>query len=1516
MFRISSHKVASVLAGATLLCASWATAQTVSLAQSPLLTSKVATGLVMMTMGRDITLFRAAYNDVNDLDGDGVLDIHFKPGFTYDGYFASDRCYDYVTTSAQFEPKTTVTNMTPSCGGKWSGNFLNWLTMTRMDVIRKVLYGGNRAIDSSTQTVLERAYVPQDSTLWGKEYTSQAIDGYNIANYTPYPAPSAGRLMFTNATPLRAGGDSQSARISYYTKAVKRPMLFVYQNAAGRIWELAASDRGGSPSAILGPKPDSRPSVNGLTASSPMVVRVQTCVNLSGVYESGCVGYPIDSASPTVYKPTGVLQKYGQNKSLAFGLITGSYDNNYGGGVLRSNIDDFNREINAATGAFSSTAYGVVYHLKAMRPWGFATNNAPNEPNWDCGYNHTQQRLNGECRDWGNPLGEMMYEGLRYFSGASQGVGAYTSGVGSDVTIGSGLFASLQVAQNPLKSPEPSTALDLHRPGWQNPYATPATGSGLTRTAGYPKCSRATQLVIGNPSTSFDSDQLPGAHFALTSGFGTALAASDHLGTLDVSAEADKIWNAEFGGQTRQFFIGQSGTNYDGNPSAKTVSSFKDIRGHAPDDTMNQGSFYGASVARYGKATGVVNPSLPGTRLKIDQFSIALDSHVPRITVPMPSGSVVTLVPFSKSVNRNGYALKPVKGGWQPTDAITGVFVDSIVNVTGYPSDGNANGGRAQYKFVVNFSDSDQGSDNETDAQTRYELNVTAAGGLSVGVNYLGGGNDVEMHMGYVISGTTTDGVYLDVGAANVAPPPTSTVSPAAVLYYLDTPPSGATLLPRDTTSNPRRFTPGAPGSSAATNVPHDMLWYAAKHGHAGYDGAGNATDYFLNSVTQNPESYYFASNPSKLADQIGQAFQKAAALSIATTTGGTGTGNTVAGDSLVYVATFDSAKWGGDVLAKTIDASANIAGTPTWSGAAQQPAAASRTLWLGGKSTSDASVTTATAITTASYSSLSTATQGLFVNADTYSYLLGDRTKERSNGGTLRDRNSAFGDVVNSDPLYVRSADFGYTDSSYRSFAAGNNPKVVAVGSNDGFYRVLDADTGVERLAFMPKSAQTDIAKLAQRAYSHQYYTDGPSNFGHVLNGGTWRTVVAASAGAGGRSVFALDVTNGAAPAVLWEYTDTPSPDPSTTGNVLTKPIVGQLGSKVGVVLFGNGLNSTAGRATLTVLNALTGKAIRQCTPGNGTDNPAANGMTSIAFASTNNTGIINYVYAADYRGNIWRIDPNNDTCSSDALLVFRARSAAGDLQPITDEIAIAAAPAPRTGSMILFGTGSYLSTSDASSVTTQSLYGIWDDWGTQPAATRTDLVGQSIVSTGPGVRSTSSNAQANAANGGVPWFETTGLRGWFLDLSCTGCNAGERNIAKPLLSGKAPSQTAIFLTLVPGTDPCAPAGGAWLTTLDAQSGAYTKGFLSIVQNSSYIEGSAGRGAFMVPKTATSNNLAVSAIIVFRNISPGTSTAVGSDNTGQQVNGDGAGVGASRFAQTPPPSSSRLRRQVWRQIQ
>ena len=43
--------------------------------------------MVMLVAGKDHKLFYEAYNDAGDIDGDGSIDIRFKPTITYYGLF-------------------------------------------------------------------------------------------------------------------------------------------------------------------------------------------------------------------------------------------------------------------------------------------------------------------------------------------------------------------------------------------------------------------------------------------------------------------------------------------------------------------------------------------------------------------------------------------------------------------------------------------------------------------------------------------------------------------------------------------------------------------------------------------------------------------------------------------------------------------------------------------------------------------------------------------------------------------------------------------------------------------------------------------------------------------------------------------------------------------------------------------------------------------------------------------------------------------------------------------------------------------------------------------------------------------------------------------------------------------------------------------------------------------------------------------------------------------------------------
>src|SRR4030067_1510633 len=59
------------------------------------------------------------------------------PTYKYYGYFNPDYWYTY---SSRFTPAAAKTGVRPP--NSWDGNFLNWLTMRRVDIIKKVMTGG------------------------------------------------------------------------------------------------------------------------------------------------------------------------------------------------------------------------------------------------------------------------------------------------------------------------------------------------------------------------------------------------------------------------------------------------------------------------------------------------------------------------------------------------------------------------------------------------------------------------------------------------------------------------------------------------------------------------------------------------------------------------------------------------------------------------------------------------------------------------------------------------------------------------------------------------------------------------------------------------------------------------------------------------------------------------------------------------------------------------------------------------------------------------------------------------------------------------------------------------------------------------------------------------------------------------------------------------------------------------------------------------------------------------------
>ncbi|HKJ75769.1 MAG TPA: pilus assembly protein PilC, partial [Gammaproteobacteria bacterium] len=195
-----------LLAVTTVLLLAFPGARGADVAQSPLYLTQSVTPLVLLSLSVDHQLFKKAYSDFSDIDDDGQVETTYDDSYDYYGYFYSTKCYDYDSGNGRFEPNGNSPaggNGHTCAGAQWSGNFLNWATMTRIDIVRKVFYGGKRAVDAG-DTVLERALLPTDVHAFAKVFSSA-----DMQDYTPYTDAT---LSFCNTT--LASGDSQDVDTS------------------------------------------------------------------------------------------------------------------------------------------------------------------------------------------------------------------------------------------------------------------------------------------------------------------------------------------------------------------------------------------------------------------------------------------------------------------------------------------------------------------------------------------------------------------------------------------------------------------------------------------------------------------------------------------------------------------------------------------------------------------------------------------------------------------------------------------------------------------------------------------------------------------------------------------------------------------------------------------------------------------------------------------------------------------------------------------------------------------------------------------------------------------------------------------------------------------------------------------------------------------------------------------------------------------------------------------------------
>jgi type IV pilus assembly protein PilY1 len=1329
-----------------------------AVATTPLTVTQAVKPRVMLVMSNDHALFYKAYSDWNDITGDGVADTTFVPSFRYYGYFDPGKCYTY--TNARFEPSAvTADGYCDAVDGDWSGNFLNWATMSRMDILRKVLYGGYRSTDDATTTVLERAFLPSDAHSFAKFY-----NGADIARLTPFNNAS---ITLCNTTYTDSNHQSQNVGNPSHAD-YKAPRLSIAKGdfrywASNERWQCTwSTERGSNDSGDNTTGSNERDPVkaNDGLGEKDYNVRVKVCVSgLIGTEE--CKGYT-DGANDS-FKPTGLLHDYGEDGRILFGLMTGSYQKNKSGGVLRKNISSFADEVTLSNGTFSGVA-GIVKTLNSLRiaryEYGDGKglyNNAD-----DCAWG-LSSFAEGKCSNWGNPLNEIYTEAIRYITGGSS-----TAAFNADDT------------------------------GYISGLTTAAWGNGHLAASEW--CAPNDVILINSSELSYDND---------------AVSGTDLYGAPNPATLTQALGTAE-GITNKDFFVGENGTDNNQICTPKTVSDLGLVRGSCPGAPRLSGTYLMTGLAHWAHTQDTRD--VQGVQT-ITTRAVALASGVPELVIPVPGqNKTVSILPACRNHDFNPKANC------------------AIVDFKILAQDLAAGTGTA----YVNWEDSEQGGDYDQDMKGILSYAVNAgANTITITTDVTAESTPFDMGFGYVISGTTKDGFHVHSGIEGFT--------------YAD--PSGVTGCNNCQVGDAATSVTYTLGASTASQL-QPPLWYAAKYGgftDRNGDRLPDQPNEWDADNDGNPDGYFVASNPGALGGSLARFLDIIATTSSSASV--VANSLTLQAGTRIYQAQFDSTDWSGDLVAYPLDTS----GRPQAASWRSQTQVDGQN-WNNGRRILT-STTAAGGGVAFRWANLADAQKALLkthpdtgavqtdaIGQDRLQYLRGKTDREVRNGGDFRDRNHILGDIVNSEPVFVGAAQRLYPDtlvpaSPYSAFvdAHANRSATLFAGANDGMLHAFAADTGNERMAYIPRAVYANLPRLTSQSYraNHRFFVDGGPVVGDVYMStrAAWNTVLASGLGAGGKGVFALDITDpnafleaNAGARVLWDYTDT---DAGFTdlGYTYSRPALVRTPDDNGgkwVTVFGNGFVSAAGKAVLYVVNTETGTQLAAVQAQAGPNN----GLASVAPVDIDGDFKVDYVYAGDLLGNLWRFEPLHDgsdqwTVSFGGLPLFTARDASGAVQPITVRPEVMMHPSG--GVMVLFGTGKYFESGDGvpNTALTNSFYGIWDRMNGTNSILRSHLLQQTFLAattaSGYDLRVSSQNAATWHVSAGTTKPATTPPAtqlGWYLDLLTPSGNGlvarGELSVTNPQLR----SGRVIFTTTTPSAQVCDFGGEGWLVELMAVDG------------------------------------------------------------------------------------------------
>lgn len=1431
--------------------------------------------MMAMVSSKDHTLFSPIYTDFEDLDSDGIIDVTFKPTFTYYGYFDAGKCYIYSTTNGRFEPaeKANYSSGHSTCSASnqhWNGNFLNWATMTRLDVIRRMLYGGKRSTDTASATVLERANLSQDSHSFVKYYR-----GTDIRDYTPFsttdltktggsnPGVYAGLSICNRSDSMGEGGvpKIRLAKGNYRMWATVEGTVCQWGSGTlgaklGRYY-LDADKGDGGISHESSPPSETTDGAKYGTIGPELNARVQVCV--SGLLEGNCRGY---GTSTVTYKPDGLYQEFGLPAAGAtaarveFALFTGSYDLNLKAGALRRNMGDLKDEVDYDTGRFChltaslcaatladgrSTGAGGIKALDNVVLYGRGSGSYA-----DSAVQLPSEMTNGTLAAWGNPIGEMVIQALRYYSGLS--------------------------STNPSSTTN-DTAKGLPVASWKDPLASTGTlGTARKALFGSPICRAMNVMALSSSALSFDGDDADSVFNDLP---------NRSIGTL--SQFTDKI-GAEEGINGTLRSVGSVSGGFGEECSAKTIGSLSNVSGICPEAPSVGGSFKVAGAAYYANTNKIRNVTAPydvsrieKTFMKVKTYAASLTGGVARVEVAIPGTSptkYVYITPESLWASNSN------------TKKMTGAML-TFASISSSDRHGS---------FMVTWNDSQFGGDYDMDIAgfLRYDLVANAASptgwDIKITTDIVNVGAGWTGTHGFSIIGTadSKDGRYLTHRHLNnssiLAGAPGFLCGDATYLAANPGPCQVSSAWNSVTnTDYPVTLQFKAKGVDGVTLK--EPLWYAAKYGSfesgtsssdlpntaAKWDArrndglsCGGSTGRSCNDGE--PDGYFLARRPDLLERQLRDTLEQIVANTNAAPA--ISSAQLITG-SYKYIAEYEPSQNSGSIKAFKLKVDGDFEALKEWDAGEKL----AETLWTtrqvitndgtDGKAFKSTTTFSTSYMAALKDGTLSDAEAGLLMD-----FMRGDRSKEKPNSDSLwrgRSVGNLLGTIINASPWLqprpsarLLAGTFPSGTPSYADFASANasRNKVLWIGSNDGMLHGVYADDatngGRPLISYVPSPLVGRLRTIATTT-SIIAGMDGSPFTGDVLvtagSSKVWKTYLFSSLGRGGRGVFALDVTDtsttglsegNASNIFKWTFT---SDDDSDLGYVLGDPVVHPAsGQAVPIVrlnnggfgvLVPNGVGSSAGKAYLFILSVdgpLSGSWTGSRAVKIPTDSATSNGLTGATWIDLDANGTADVVYATDLKGRLWKFDISASTPSSwkSAILdgstpkpFFEAKDGSSQL-PITTAPTVSFPPFG--GVLVTFGTGKSIYTGDfPNTALTQRMYTVWDSLDSSRALPPSDLstlVQRTIT------RRSDGKMYVSGSESAVNWATKDG---WYINFP----TSSEMLLSTPEYRGGVLAFTTVRPAAATTPESCfdIPPGSLW--ALDPISGLARAGALGTVGGS-----------------------------------------------------------------------------------